>query len=106
MNRKNQHFGRLAGAVLAVSLAACGSVQGTSTARAGTPADNSVNAVHLTDFDQDTAKAAAIEAALQQAIALDQKNEQQRLAQQGNSARPAVTSTGGVSATGGPALVP
>ena len=106
MNKKNQQFG-LAAAVLAVSLAACGTVQGASSARAGTPVDGSASAIHLTEFDQDMSKAATIDAALQQAIALDQKNEQQRLAEQGaNAARPSVSAAGGVSATGGPSLVP
>ena len=108
MNKKNQLFGGLAAAAVLAVAAACGSTQGTSSALAGTTSDDgSANSAHLTEFDVSDTKSQVIDPALAQAIALDQKNEQQRLAQQGaNATRPSVSSPGGTSAAGGPALVP
>ncbi len=116
MNKKDQQFGRLAAALLAIAIAACGSTQGTSTALAGVTSDgyatdegqltNGANAAHLTEFGASESKTQVIDPAMQQAIALDQKNETERLAQQGAKlALPAVSSPTG-SAIEGPSLAP
>jgi len=114
MSRMNGNRRQVAAMLLAIALSACGTIQGSSSIRAAVPANGSSGDVHLTEFDaNDTSSAAisntGIDPQLQQAIALDQQNEQQRLAEQGRSAPPSGMGLGGDSAgntTSAPALVP
>ena len=104
-----------AAVTLAIVLAACGTIQGASSPRGvaapggyATDEGQIYDGVHLTEGDvAGTSRAPVIDPALAQAIALAEKNEQQRLAQQGaNASRPSVSSPNGDSANGGPDLVP
>lgn len=109
MTKKNNRRW-VAATLLAISLAACGSIQGASPARAGVPAQGGPSDVHLTEFDANDTQGAAIRISgdqLQQAILLDQQNEQQRLARQGaNAPGNSLGSDSAGSTFSAPALVP
>lgn len=69
--------------VLAVSLMACGTVQGATPGRAGTQIEAPRGDNHLIEFDVNDTSTTTGDASLQQAMELDRQNEQQRLAEQG-----------------------
>lgn len=73
-------------AALAASLMACGSIHGASSG-AGAQIEMPRGDDRLTEFGPSDSASSATQDALQRAIELDQRNEAQRLAEQGASPR-------------------